>query len=172
MFEQNWGNDRERELRVAMAAEAAKRSYLLEAGELQEPDIAGAEAIELITDRSRQRMPLTKEDLGGRALRLTQRELEAIVSSNDRFRWLRSDWRESFLATGEVFVDATGILAEYSILFPDEVGHQAEYERAMFFDQTWAGLNKIVLAGSRDQSSIDEVKSRQHRQYLLETWEL
>lgn len=100
MSEREPGMGQEQEPLTGTAALEARWTQLIEAGELQEPDIAGAEAVELVTRCSEMGVALTQEDLKGRALRLTQGELEEIVEGGDWLEWFRGDWRKSFVARG------------------------------------------------------------------------
>lgn len=160
MSEREPGMGQEQELLTGTAALEARRTQLIEAGELQEPDIAGVEAVELVTRCSEMGVALTQEDLKGRALRLTQGELEEIVEGGDWLEWFRGDWRESFVARGEVVSTTEGILAKYTILFPDELEPETEYRRAKQVEQSWIDRKSIPSIQSLFEGISDEVEQR------------
>lgn len=139
----------------------ARRKQLIESGELQEPDIAGAEALELIRRYSEMGTALTRDDLKGRALRLTQVELEEIVEGGDWLEWFQDDWRTSFIARGEVVSTSEEINAEYTLIFPNELGLDSEYQEAVRVERTWIDRANIPSLQPLFEGIEDETIQRQ-----------
>lgn len=160
MSEREPDMDQEQGPLTGTAALELKRKQLLEAGELQEPDITGAEAVELITRCSQMGVALSREDLKGRALRLTGDELDHIVDGGDWLKWFRGDWRKSFVTHGGVVSTTERITAEYTILFPDELGPEAEFREAKQVEQTWINRADIPSIQPLFKGIKDEVEQR------------
>lgn len=116
----------------------AQRLELLKAEKLSLPDIAGAEAVELVSQRCNTRTALTRENLNNRAFRLSQTELNQLVEAGDWLEWFhQSTWRDSFVARGEITSATEEITTEYTLLFPEDLGTQEEYEEAANILDIW-----------------------------------
>ncbi len=139
MSEREIGLGPKQEVQSALDRLEARRLQLVETGEIVvEPDIAGSEAFELLDNLLQQGLALTREVLSGRTLRLTKEEINQLVEENDAIEILPSGWRNYFIESGYTTIAIEGLREPATLIFPGDLGTQADLELAHEAEAFWA----------------------------------